>query len=215
MMLSPLLALYYGPAAAVLIIAVMEVAVSVQLVPRALNDVEWPFLIPVTAAALVGMPLGVWALTAIDSDLIARFIAAMVLVFVIVLATGWRYRGPKRLPITLGLGAFSGSLLTSTSVGGPPLLIYMMAGRTTAVQVRANIIVYFAVVELVTPLMLWLGGRFDAGFIIMGALFCPPYLIGAWLGSRFFDDASELLYRRIALILLTLIALYGLVRPLD
>ncbi|WP_417520177.1 sulfite exporter TauE/SafE family protein [Minwuia sp.] len=210
MMLSPLLSLYYSPLAAVLIIGIMEIVVSIQLVPKALKDVEWPFLRPVIIAAILCIPLGIWALSAIDGNIISAFISLMVLAFVIVLATGWRYAGPKRLPITIGIGGLSGALIASTSVGGPPLLIYMMAGSQTARQVRANIIVYFAVIEIAVLIALWVRGLFDMEYFLMGAFFCPTYLAGAWLGSRLFRESSEHLYRRIALILLAIIAVYGL-----
>ena len=169
MVLSPLLAHFYSPATAVLAIAVMEVAVSVQLVPKALPDVQWRFVGPVTLAALLGMPLGIWALVAVDPEIIARFVAGLVLAFVLVLASGWRYSGRQRLPVTLGIGGICGALISSTSVGGPPILIYMMAGHQTAKQVRANIIIFFAVLEAIIPFVLWAGGKFDWGLFIQGA----------------------------------------------
>ena len=53
LMLSPLLSLYYGPVAAVLIIGIMEIAVSIQLLPRAVKEAQWPLVVPVTGAATV------------------------------------------------------------------------------------------------------------------------------------------------------------------
>lgn len=210
MVLSPLLSLYYSPATAVLAIALMEVVVSIQLIPRALPDVQWRFIGVASAAALVGMPLGVWALLVVDASLLAKFVAAVVLVFVLILASGWRYRGPKRPPVTAGVGAAAGALLTSTSVGGPPMLIYMMAGQDDARAVRANIIMFFAIAEFVTPFALWLGGAFVAKYLVLGALLCPPYLIGAWAGGRLFRASTERVYRRVALVFLGAIAIYGL-----
>jgi uncharacterized membrane protein YfcA len=214
LMLSPLLSLYYGPVAAVLIIGIMEIAVSVQLLPRAVKEAQWPLVIPVTASAIVFMPLGVWLLTVLDGQVLATIIAIIVLIFVFVLASGWRYSGAQPLPATLGIGAVCGTLISSTSIGGPPFLIYMMAGKQTAKQVRANIIIFFAVLELIIPFMLWAGGKFEWGLIIQGAFYCPTYLLGAWLGSRMFRESSETLYRRIALIILSVVAIYGLVTPL-
>jgi len=210
MMLSPILSLYMGPAAAVLIIAVMEVAVSVQLVPKTVRDVNWSLLLPVVIPALICMPLGVWLLYVVDGGLLSNAIAVIVLGFVIVLASGWRYHGRRYLPVTIGIGGLCGTLISSTSVGGPPFLLYMMAGQESARQVRANIITFFAILEVVTPVMLWFGGKFVMGFFVMGLFLCPPYLIGAWAGSRLFRESSEKLYRRVALALLTCVALYGL-----
>ena len=210
MMLSPIFAILYGPAEAVLMIAVMEVVVSIQLVPRALPDVQWPFLGPLVLAAIVGMPLGAWLLASTAPDLITRFIAGIVLVFVVVLAIGWRYHGPKRLLPTLGVGGVSGALLTATSVGGPPVLLYILSGQDSARTSRANIIVYFAIAELIAPVFLYLQGLFDMDVVFRAFVICPAYLAGAWAGSRLFRESSEHLYRRVALVFLTIIALYGI-----
>lgn len=214
LMLSPLLSLYYGPVAAVLIIGIMEIAVSVQLLPRAVKEAQWPLVVPVTGSAILFMPLGVWLLSVLDGQLISTFIAVIVLMFVVALASGWRYSGNQPLPATLGVGAICGTLISSTSIGGPPFLIYMMAGKQTAQQVRANIIIFFAVLEIIIPFMLWAGGQFDWGLFIQGAFYCPTYLLGAWIGSRLFRESSEKIYRRIALMILSVIAIYGLVTPL-
>lgn len=210
MMLSPVFAILYGPAEAVLMIAVMEVVVSVQLVPKALPDVQWPFLGPLILAAVVGMPLGAWLLATTEPELITRIIAAIVLVFVIVLAVGWRYQGPKRLLPTLGVGGVSGALLTATSVGGPPVLLYILSGQDSARTNRANIILYFAIAEIITPVFLYLQGLFAMEVVIRALAICPAYMVGAWVGSRLFRESSEQVYRRVALIFLSMIALYGI-----
>ncbi len=210
MMLSPVFAILYGPAEAVLMIAVMEIVVSVQLVPKALPDVQWPFLGPLILAAVVGMPLGAWLLATTEPELITRIIAAIVLVFVIVLAVGWRYQGPKRLLPTLGVGGVSGALLTATSVGGPPVLLYILSGQDSARTNRANIILYFAIAEIITPVFLYLQGLFAMEVVIRALTICPAYMVGAWVGSRLFRESSEQVYRRVALIFLSMIALYGI-----
>lgn len=210
MMLSPIFAIIYGPAEAVLMIAVMEIVVSVQLVPKALPDVQWPFLGPLILAAIIGMPLGAWLLATTDPELIARVIAGIVMVFVIVLAVGWRYRGPKQLLPTLGVGGVSGALLTATSVGGPPVLLYILSGQDSARTSRANIILYFAIAEIIAPVFLYLQGLFAMEVVIRALAICPAYMVGAWAGSRLFRESSEQVYRRVALIFLSMIALYGI-----
>lgn len=210
MVLAPIFAILYGPAEAVLMIAVMEVVVSIQLVPKALPDVQWPFLGPLIVAAAVGMPLGAWLLATTEPELISRVIAGIVLVFVVVLAIGWRYQGPKRLLPTLGVGGVSGALLTGTSVGGPPVLLYMLSGQDSARTNRANIILYFAIAEIITPVFLYLQGLFAMEVVVRALAICPAYMVGAWIGSRLFRESSEQTYRRVALIFLSMIALYGI-----
>ncbi|MDF1720945.1 MAG: sulfite exporter TauE/SafE family protein [Minwuia sp.] len=210
MVMAPVLAILYSPAEAVLIITVMEIVVSIQLVPRALPDVQWDFLRPLVLAAFVGMPIGTWLLTSVDPALITRFIAVLVMIFVIVLAVGWRYQGPKRLLPTIAIGGVAGTLVTSTSVGGPPVLLYILSGQDSARTSRANIILFFALCNLVVPIFFYLQGLLAVDVIVRALVICPGYVTGAWVGSRLFRESSEHVYRRVALIFLTCIALYGL-----
>jgi uncharacterized protein len=57
---------------------------------------------------------------------------------------GCRYEGEEKLLPTLSVGAVSGALMAATSMGNPPVLLYMLAGQDSAARNRANIIAYFA-----------------------------------------------------------------------
>jgi hypothetical protein len=210
MMMAPIFALLFGPRAMIGLVAVIELLVTVQLIPAAARQADWRFVGPLAVAAVAFLPLGGWLLASIDQDWLTRIVAGIVLVFVIVLGSGWRYRGPKRLPITLGLGAVSGTMVATTSIGGPPVLIYMLAGSDNARTVRANIITYFAFLELFLLAQLWLQGLLDVATAVRAAALTPSFLIAAWLGSRGFRASSEAFYRRIALVFLLAAALIGL-----
>lgn len=212
MMLSPVYAILYGPAAMVAIITIMEMAISFQLAPSVRRNVQWDFVVPVSLAALVCMPAGLYLLTTLDPQLLTRGVAGVVLLFVLVMLSGWRYHGPKVLPITVVVGALSGVLLATTSMGGPLVLIYMLTGPDKAVTNRANIIFYFLIIESgLVALMLWLD-LFAPATAVRAFALVPVYLLGGWLGARGFRMSSEKLYRRVALAVLTAVALFGLLR---
>lgn len=210
MMMAPVFALLFGPKAMIGIVTSIEMMVTLQLIPQAVRQAEWRFVGPLSAAAVVCLPLGGWLLVSLDTDLLTRIVAAIVLVFVLVLGSGWRYRGPKRLPVTLGLGAISGTMVATTSVGGPPVLIYMLAGSDSAAAVRANIITYFAFITAFLLLQLGYQGLLDVGTLVRCAVLTPPMLAAAHFGARHFRAASETLYRRIAFGFLFCVAMIGL-----
>ena len=56
----------------------------------------------------------------------------MVLSLVPILASGWRYHGAPRLPITLGVGLFSGVTAGSVLIAGPPVILDGSAAATAA-----------------------------------------------------------------------------------
>ena len=121
LMMVPVLALVFGPKAAVPIVVILEIAVSVQLLPRARGDVEWRFVGIMAAGAFLTMPLGVYFLASMDAELMSRLIAINVIVAVILLASGWRYNGPRPAWLTMIVGAISGVFVAATTLGIPPV----------------------------------------------------------------------------------------------
>lgn len=212
MLTAPLLAMLYGPVQMVVIVLVMELAISLSLVAGAVRHTEWRFVGALSLAAGLAMPFGSLLLTSTDPDLLIRGIAAIVLAFVALLWSGWRYRGPKRLPITLALGGISGAMVGATSMGGPPVLAYMLAGRDSARVNRGNIILYFTVLEGMLLVVMLVRQLIGLDGLVRGALLTPGFIFAGYLGARCFRASSERLYRRVALLTLTAISLFGLLR---
>ncbi len=212
MMLAPVLVVLFGPTQMIVIVMVMEIAISLSLLPGALKHAEWRFVGALSLGAGICLPFGSLILTATDPDILARAIAGIVLAFAILLWTGWRYRGPKRMPITIALGGVSGAMVGATSMGGPPVLAYMLAGQDSATTNRSNIIVYFTVLEVMVLVVLLVRDLIEVDAVIRGAVLTPMFMAVGYLGARGFRQSSEQLYRRIALVMLSLIALFGLLR---
>ncbi len=212
MMMAPVFAILFGPVETVAIVIIMEIVASIQLTPKALPDIQWRFVGPLSLMAALFMPIGAYFLGSVDPEIMTRVMAAIVLTFVLVLLTGWRYEGEKRLLPTLGIGAASGMLMAATSMGNPPVLLYMLSSRDSATTNRANIIGYFAVTQIVLLLVLMVMGLLTGPPVFRAALLAPPYLLAAWFGSQLFRQSSEQLYRRAALFFLLVVAAYGLLR---
>lgn len=212
MMMAPVFAILFGPVETVAIVIIMEIVASIQLIPKALPDIQWRFVVPLSFMAALFMPIGAYFLGTVDPGTMTRVMAGIVLAFVLVLLTGWRYEGEKSLLPTLGIGAASGTLMAATSMGNPPVLLYMLSSRDSATTNRANIIGYFAATQIVLLLVLMAMGLLSWPPVFRAALLSPPYLLAAWLGSRLFRHSSEQLYRRVALLFLSVVAAYGLLR---
>ena len=115
------------------------------------------------------------------------------------------------MPATLSVGALSGVLIAMTSLGNPPVILYLLAGRDAAAVNRANFTGYFAL-TLVAVIALMAAQGLIGEVLLRVATLLPVFMLGAWIGSRLFRQASERLYRRVALIILLGAGLYGLLR---
>ena len=212
MLMAPVFAILFGPVQTVAVIVLMEIVVTGQLLPGVRREIDWKVIAPMGAAAACLMPVGSWLLVSLDPDLIARGIALVVAAFSVLLMAGWRYEGEKKLWATLGVGALSGVLMASTSLGNPPVMAYLLSGRDAAATNRANFTGYFAVTLVALIALMAVAGLIDGRALLTAAVLLPVFMAGAWIGSRLFRRSSEALYRRVALGLLLCVGLYGLLR---
>ncbi|MYE01379.1 MAG: sulfite exporter TauE/SafE family protein [Alphaproteobacteria bacterium] len=212
MLMAPVFAILFGPVQTVAIIVLMEIVVTGQLLPGVRREIDWKVIAPMGIAAACLMPVGSWLLVSLDPDLIARGIALVVVAFSVLLMAGWRYEGEKKLWATLGVGALSGVLMASTSLGNPPVMAYLLSSRDAAATNRANFTGYFAVTLVALIAMMAAAGLIDGRALLTAVALLPVFMAGAWIGSRLFRRSSEALYRRVALGLLLCVGLYGLLR---
>ncbi len=126
---APVVALIIGPREGVPIIILLNLISNIQVMPGALPHTDWRRMLPVGIAAMATAPLGAWILLAVDEDTMRRIVAATSIVLALLLLTGWRYRGPRGLPIRIGVGGLGGMITGAVTMGGPPL-----AGPTTRAQ---------------------------------------------------------------------------------
>jgi uncharacterized membrane protein YfcA len=110
----------------------------------------------------------------------------------------------------LGVGAVSGALMAATSMGNPPIVLYLLAGQNRARTIRANIIAYFAVTQIALLSVLGLMAMVALPAVVRAILLTPGYLLAALVGSRLFRQSDEKLYRRTTIAFLLVIGIYGL-----
>jgi uncharacterized membrane protein YfcA len=127
-----------------------------------------------------------------------------------VLATGYRYRGPRNIATSLGVGGVAGVLSGIASIPGPPVIAYWIASDYPALIVRANLLSLFLISNFVSATNIWAAGLFQRDVVITGLFCMPPYFIGLLIGWRFFGLASERTYRLVTFGLILLSAFLAL-----
>ncbi len=212
MFMAPLFAVIFGSAEMVVTVVAMELGVSLQLFPAARRACQWRIVGPMSVAACLCMPLGLWLLTGVDRTVIAKAVSLIVLAFVIVLASGWSFRGEKGPAGAAFVGALSGTMMATTSVGGPPVLLYLLAGRDPPETGRANIITYYLLTHVVLIAMFIVTGTVGVAALLRAAILFPFMVAGAWLGGRMFHLADARVFRRVALAILAAAGVFGLLR---
>ena len=197
--LAPVYSLLWGPRAGVPVMLLMELVVSVQQLPSALNEADRRVVLPLGGAAAVATPLGAWILFTVDGEALRRFIGGFVLVFGLLLMSGWRYHGSRPLGLNIAIGTLAGLLKGSTGMSGPPVILYLLAGLEEAKRHRANLIMFFATIAIVSVIAPVLGGLVDMTALVRLAVMLPLMAVSVPMGARLFHVIPVRLYRPFAM----------------
>ena len=207
MVMTPPLALLFGPKVAVPVALLLETFAATPMLPAALAVARWRTIAPICAAAVIAVPLGGYFLIASDPLILRKVIALTVIVFSLALLSGRRYQGVQRLPTSLALGALSGTMLGATSVGAPPVILYLLSGPDPVAVTRANLTLYVIVISAAGLIMLSVSGLMTASTLQTAALLALPFAAGVHSGSRLFAKFSEQHYRQFAIAFMFLVSL--------
>ncbi|MEO3472436.1 sulfite exporter TauE/SafE family protein [Roseomonas sp. CAU 1739] len=210
--LAPVYSLLWGPRAGVPVMLLMELVVSVQLLPSAMKEADRRVVLPLGGAAAIATPLGAWILFTVDGEVLRRFIGGFVLVFGLLLMSGWRYHGSRPLGLNIAIGTVAGLLKGSTGMSGPPVILYLLAGLEEAKRHRANLIMFFATIAIVSVIVPILGGLVDLTALLRLAVVLPVMALTVPLGARLFHVVPVSLYRPFAMGVLLVaggLALFG------
>ena len=209
--MAPVISLLVGPREAVPAIIIVLMISTVQLVPGSIREVAWKKLWPLGLSSCVGVPIGVYALLVVDPELMRRAIAAGVAVLSAIMLAGWRYeRTPSRF-LALSMGGFAGALTGAASIGGPPVIAFLLAGPDNAATNRATLILFFVFSQVISVPFYAAGGVITGRVMWLIALMWPAQAAGLWIGARYFPMASETAYRRVSLSVLLAIGIATMV----
>lgn len=210
MLMTPILANLVGPVAAVAIALILETAAALVMFSDALQRVRWRTLLFLIGPAALTLPVGGYILLNLDPAVARRLIAAVVVVFSLMLLSGFRYSGAPRAATLVALGSLVGALLGSTSIGAPPVILYFLSGPDSAAVTRANLTVFITAVSVLGVVMLMAAGAISLNTGVAAAGLTVPFLAATWLGGKLFERLSETGVRRLALILMMCVGIGGL-----
>lgn len=211
LIVMPVAARYLPMPDAIALMALAEIATFPSIVPRAWRDGDRREVMSLALPAMVTAPLGLWVMSRVDGDGLRWVLVAAAGLTLALLVGGWRYRGRVTAHGRGGIGAAAGVLGGLTGLTGPMVILFYLAGAGAAVaKVRANTILFIAMLDLGILGMLLLRGM-AGGHLWWLAVICGvPYLLTIYAGQAMFRPDREVLYRRVAYVIIGLAILSGL-----
>ncbi len=189
----PLLALVVDPRTAVVAQTLPALVLAVVTAGRQLEFVRWRTALTLTAAGLVGMPLGLWLLRTLDNDVLSVFIAVAVLS-----SAALVWRNPQ---LPGGRASIAGAGVLSLGYGPREL--------------RATLAAVFSFGGVLTIAGYAVSGTLTAHALVIGLATAPAALAGWWAGNLLFNRIDGVRFRQAVLLVLVLSCLLAVVRTAN
>jgi uncharacterized membrane protein YfcA len=206
----PLASSLAAPRLVAALLLVIDVVAAAPMLPNAWKHADRKATAVMVSGALVGVPLGTYFLTRLDPVTTRWIISGFVSALLLLLLSGWRYRGKDHPAISVGIGGLAGFCSGLAQTAGPPIVGYWLGRPIASAIARANILLFFGASDFFSAVSYALSGLITADAIRFSFLIGPVYGVGVWFGARLFGRASERLFRSFCYALIAAAVIIGL-----
>jgi uncharacterized membrane protein YfcA len=206
----PLASSIAGPRLVAALLLIIDFIAAAPLVPNAWKQADRKATAVIVFGALIGVPVGTYFLSRLEPVTTRWIISAFVFALLLLLLSGWRYRGKDHPAISVGIGGLSGFCSGLAQTGGPPIVGYWLGRPIASTIARANILLFFAASDFFSVVSYAFTGLITMDAIKLSLVVGPVYGIGVWFGASLFGRASETIFRAICYALIAVAVIAGL-----
>src|SRR5882724_4838052 len=206
----PLASSIADPRLVAALLLLIDFVAAAPLLPNAWQKADRKATAIMVAGALIGVPIGTYFLSRLEPVTTRWIISAFVFALLLLLLSGWRYRGKDHAAISIGIGGLSGFCSGLAQTGGPPIVGYWLGRPIASTISRANILLFFGASDFFSVVSYALTGLITMDAIKLSLVVGPVYAIGVWFGASLFGKASEKLFRSICYALIAAAVVVGL-----
>ncbi len=206
----PLASSIAAPRLVAALLLIIDFVAAAPLLPNAWKHADRRATAVIVLGALVGVPLGTFFLSRLDPVTTRWIISGFVLALLVLLLSGWRYRGRDHPALSVGIGGLAGFCSGLAQTGGPPIVGYWLGRPIAPTTARANILLFFGASDFFSLVSYAVTGLITSDAIRFSLLVGPVYAVGVWFGTRLFGRASERLFRAICYALIAAAVIIGL-----
>ncbi len=202
LVLAPVLLLLLEPKSVVVIDLLLGLLSNVFVVATSLRSVRWRWLTPMLVGVVLGIPLGVFTISVISPSALKVMIGVVVLVFAVPLALGFTRPFRREKPVA-GLAGFAGGFLaSSTSLGGPPVVLFMHNQDWRKEAIHPSLAACFLLTTSGSLVGLLISGLVRLPTVLTAASLAPALLVGTAVGIVAFRRINERVFRLLSVVII-------------
>jgi uncharacterized protein len=195
----PLLSGILGIKETVVFLLIGSIYMRIYVVFKVRKELEFDVVKRIFFGAMVGIVPGSMMLRSLDGNALRIVLGVTLILAVIVLRSNYHWKTVHDKLEQFGFGIIGGFFNGSTSVGGPPIVLYMLNSEKPKEQMRANLFLYFLMTNIFTiGVWLFLGNAHLSDAIGLPLWTLPAAFLGIYAGEKIFCHINQQLFNRIA-----------------
>jgi uncharacterized membrane protein YfcA len=196
------------------IILLLEVFVSIFMIPYIWNKIDWKFVIQILIGIIIGSPIGLLLLKYLSPQITHLIICLVVIFFSLLLMRGYVNLKINNLFSKIATGTISGVVNGFSTLGGLPVALFLLVTSIQPAVIRGSLAALFFLTDIYAFTLSFLSGIIDMITIyrVLSIILVLP--LGIYIGDKFFVKVKEATYRKAVFYFLILISLIGILRIL-
>ena len=210
----PPLLLLVDPQTAVVLINTVSVFMFSLVIWQTRQHIPLRRTLPIIAAGLVGVPVGILILRDADSALLRIAIAAFIIALTLLAALNTRWTLPKSMPVGLSVGFVVSVMLNAFGVGGALLALALLSRRLSSRALRGSLSLYFLVIEGAGVVGYGVAGLLTEQRILLIGVSALPVALGFGVALLILRRINETMFRRLVMATIIITSMVALVKEL-
>ena len=208
---SPILLLILDPRTVVIVVNAVAIIAFALVLIETRQHLRKHELAPMGIAAVLGTPIGVYALSTLDASALRITIGILVLVLTAMVVFNAEWRVPYPRITGPFLGVISSAFTTGLAIGGPILVLFFLGRGMDRQRVRASMAYFFTIMYVTAAIGYAVQGLFTVERLILVAAAVPGVGIGYWLATKLTGCMNEEVFRRtvVAVIVISSLIVIG------
>lgn len=202
--------LVWPPQISVPVILLLDLIGSVGLLRSAWPESDRGLIGRLASGALIGVPLGLTLLIQLPESVLKLAINSGVLLLTLILLLRPRKVSREHPWLTRIAGGISGAFTSAASVGGLPIVCYLMSTPLDARTQRASMVIFLTAADVLALVLLAGSGLLGLQLLLPLLLLLVPTLLGVHLGKLAFHHYRPKSFHPVALPILTALSVSGL-----
>src|SRR5258707_6629972 len=118
----PLASSFAAPRLVAALLLIIDFVAAAPLIPNAWKQADRKATAIMVFGALIGVPIGTYFLSRLEPVSTRWIISTFVFLLLLLLLSGWRYRGKDHAAVSVGIGGLAGVFSGLAPTRGPPIL---------------------------------------------------------------------------------------------